>query len=196
MKYLTEKEEKALLKTVREIKGLQAARDLVIIEVLLGTGLRASELVGLNVGDLRGKEKLFVRPEIAKGKKGRFIPVAVDLQRVLKGFFRDKLAARESIRDDAPLFISRRGRRLSKRSLQELVEAWVIRAGLTTTEAGRVVALYSVHSLRHTCFKRMQERGVALTTVQKIAGHASLASTGIYTEASWEEMVDAVEARG
>jgi len=196
MKYLTDKEEKALLRTVKEIKGKKAERDRVIIELLLGTGLRAAELVGLNVGDLRGKEKLHVRPEIAKRGKARFIPVSADLQRTLKGLFRDKLSWKESIRDDAPLFVSRNGGRLSKRSLQDLVEGWLVRAGLTTTKGGEVVALYSAHSLRHSCFKRMQERGVALTTIQKIAGHASLASTGIYTEATWDEMVDAVEALG
>jgi site-specific recombinase XerD len=196
MKYLTEKEEKHLLKTVREIKGLRAERDRMIVELLLGTGLRASELVGLDVGDVRGKEKLFVRPEIAKGKKGRFIPVSVDLQRRVKSFMALKLAGKESIRDDAPLFMSRNDQRLSKRSLQELVEKAMLRAGLTTTEDGQVVPLYSTHSLRHTCFKRMQERGVQMTTIQKIAGHATVASTGIYTEATWEEMVDAVEARG
>lgn len=196
MKYLTEKEEKALLKTVREIKGQKAARDLVMIELLLATGLRAQELVGLNVGDVRGKEKLHVRKEIAKGSKERFIPVCVDAQKMLKSFVKDKLSWGESIRDDAPLFVSRLEQRISKRSLQEAIEGWMIRAGLTTTEAGKVVALYSVHSLRHTCLKRMQERGVAMTTIQKIAGHATLASTGIYTEATWDEMVDAMEARG
>jgi len=196
MKYLTESEEKTLRRTIKEIKGRRAERDRVIVDLLLGTGLRAAELVGLNVGDLRGKEKLYVRPEIAKGGKGRFVPVSIDLQRLLKSFFKDKLQWAESIRDGSPLFISRRDQRLSKRSLQELVEYWVIRAGLTTTCEGKTVALYSVHSLRHTCFKRMLERGAKLPTIQKIAGHASLASTGIYTEASWEEMVEAVEARG
>lgn len=196
MKHLTEKEEKSLLKSIREIKGDKAERDRMIIELLLGTGLRAAELVGLNVGDIRGLEKLFVRQEIAKGSKGRFVPISTDLQRRVKTFMALKLKGKESIRDEAPLFVSRLHRRLSKRSLQELVEHWMIRSGLTTTEAGRLVALYSTHSLRHTCFKRMQERGVAMTTIQKIAGHATLASTGIYTEATWVEMMDAVEARG
>lgn len=193
MKYLTENEEKILLKTVREIKGDKAARDAVIIEFFLATGLRAAEMVGLNVGDVRGKEKLHVRAEIAKRGKERFIPICVDAQRMMKRFISGKLARKESIRDDAPLFVPRTGGRLSKRALQEMVEGWMIRAGLTASTGEH---LYSAHSLRHTCFKRMQERGVALTTIQKLAGHASLASTGIYTEATWEEMTEAVEARG
>ncbi len=193
MKYLTEKEEKCLLKTVREIKGKKAERDAVIIDFMLATGVRAAELVGLNVGDVRGKEKLHIRAEIAKRGKERFVPISADAQRLMKRFVSGKLSRKESIRDDSPLFISRSGGRLAKRSLQELVEGWMIRAGLIASTGD---ALYSAHSLRHTCFKRMQERGVALTTIQKIAGHASLASTGIYTEATWEEMQEAVEARG
>lgn len=193
MKYLTENEEKILLKTVREIKGTKAERDAVIIDFMLCTGLRAAELVGLNVGDVRSKEKLHVRADIAKRGKERFVPICADAQRMMKRFISVKLALKESIRDDAPLFVSRNNGRLAKRSLQELVEGWMIRSGLTASTGE---ALYSAHSLRHTCFKRMQERGVQLTTIQKLAGHASLASTGIYTEATWEEMTEAVEARG
>lgn len=193
MKYLTENEERKLLKMVGSIKGKKAERDAVIIGFLLDTGLRAMELVGLNVGDVRNKEKLHVRCEIAKRGKERFIPICSDAQRMIKRFISQKLKQKESIRDDAPLFLSRTGDRLSKRSLQELVEGWMILSGLIASTGG---ALYSTHSLRHTCFKRMQERGILMTTIQKLAGHSSLASTGIYTEATWEELTEAVEARG
>lgn len=196
MKYLAQHEEKALIRTVREIKGAKAERDWFMIELLLGTGLRLSELHGLNVGDIRNKEKLYIRPETAKFGKGRFVPVSVDLQKRVRSFLALKMKQGELIRDDSPLFVSRLGDRLSQRSIQEAVEGWMIRANLTTTKNGKTVPLYAVHSLRHTCFQRMRERGVSLQAIQKIAGHASLASTGIYTEATWEECVDAVEARG
>ena len=71
MKYLTEKEEKILLSTIREIKGKRADRDYTIIFLGLNTGLRCSEIIGLNVGDVRNREKVFVRPEIAKRAKAR-----------------------------------------------------------------------------------------------------------------------------
>lgn len=196
MKYLSQYEEKALIRTVREIKGTKAERDWFMIELLLGTGLRLTELHGLNVGDLRNKEKLYIRPETAKFGKGRFVPVSVDLQKRVRSFLALKMKSGELIRDDSPLFVSRLGDRLSQRSIQEAVEGWMIRANLITTKSGKTVPLYSVHSLRHTCFQRMRERGVSLQAIQKIAGHASLASTGIYTEATWEECVEAVEARG
>ncbi len=204
MKYLTEQEEKVLLRMIKTVAGstelvsvgAKAQRDLMIVELILGTGLRAAELVGLNVGDVRNREKLFVRPEIAKRGKGRFVPICSDLQKRLKRFMAWKLTQKEKIRDEAPLFVSRTGDRLSKRSLQETIQGWMVKAELTTSEGGRVVALYGVHSLRHTFAKRMQERGVNLTTIQKLLGHASLSSTGIYTEAGWSELVDAVEVLG
>lgn len=192
MKYLSEQEAKRLIKTVRERKGYKAARDLMIINLILNTGLRACETVGLTVGDVRNKEKLYVRPETAKRSKARFVPINKFTQGALKSFFRLKLQAGESINEAAPLFISKKKNLLSKRALQDLIEAWILRSGLTTTKDGKIIPLYSVHSLRHTCFKRMRERGVGLEVIQKIAGHSSLASTGIYTEATYDEMEEAV----
>lgn len=196
MKYMSDHEEKKLVRTVREIKGHKAERDWFMIYFLLNTGLRLSELHGLNVGDVRQRNKLYVRPETAKFGKGRDVPIVEKVQGHVKRFLALKMKQGELIRDDSPLFVSRLGERLSQRSIQEAVEGWLIRAGLTTTKNGKTVPLYSVHSLRHTCFQRMRERGVALQAIQKIAGHASLASTGIYTEATWEECVEAIEARG
>jgi site-specific recombinase XerD len=193
LKYLSLNEQKLLMKTICEIKGKKAERDLVIVELILNTGLRVSEVVGLTVGDVRNKEKLYVRPEIAKGSKGRFIPLNKHIQDVLRRFMKLKVSSlRESVNDEASLFISRKKNPLFKRSLQNVIEFWMLKAGLTTTRDGRVVPLYSVHSLRHTFAKRMRERGIPLEAIQKLLGHSSLASTGIYAEATYEEMEDAV----
>jgi integrase/recombinase XerC len=205
MKYLTEAEEKRLLKTVREIKGKKAERDYMILFLGFNTGLRLSEIIGLNVGDVRNKEKLYVRPEMTKrtrkaqgagevGHKkravGRYIPINVKLQAGIKRFIKLKLTWREGIQDDAPLLISKNGGRLSRRSLQEMFEDWRDRAGI---EGG-----YTVHSMRHTFARRILERSPnpykSLPAVQKLLGHASLASTGVYIEAGSEEMQEAVEA--
>jgi integrase len=195
MKYLSEKEEKHLVRTVREVKGRKAERDHVIIRLGLGLALRADELAGLTVGDVRNRETLFVRPEIAKLGSSGMVPIAKDLQALIRHFIKLKLTWKELIHDTSPLFVSRLDAPLSKRSLQEAVEGWMIRAGLTTTRDGNVVALYSVHSLRHTCAMRMRERHVRLETVQKFLRHKSLASTGIYTEATLEELAEAAEMR-
>lgn len=192
MKYLTPDEQKRLVKTVKETKG--AERDYVIIEMLLNTGLRASEFCAVNVGDVRNKDRLYVQPEAMKNGRGRFVPLNVRIQDILRKWIAFKLSTfHESIEDPAPLFVTKGCRRITRQDLtQSIVEKWMIRAGLTTTKGDKIVALYSAHSLRHTCFKRMRERGVSLEVIQKIAGHKSLASTGIYTEASDREIEEAV----
>jgi integrase/recombinase XerD len=216
MKYLTEREEKQLLRTVREVKGKKAERDSMILFLGFNTGIRLSEMIGLNVSDVRGKEKLYVRPETTKRtlritqavipatpgiilkdsgqagmtyKKravGRYIPLNKKLQSAIREFIKHKLTWRESIQDDAPLFISKKGDRLSRRAIQEVFAYWRDRAGLDG---------YTIHSMRHSFAKRLIERGIELATVQKLLGHASLGSTGVYIEAGYEEMQEAVEAR-
>lgn len=192
MKYLTQDEQKALLRAVKETKG--AERDYVIIETLLNTGLRASEFCAVNVGDVRNKGRLYVQPDVMKNGRGRFVPLNVRVQDMLRKWMGHKMAVlHESIEDGAPLFVTKGGRRLTRQDLtQSIVEKWMVRAGLVTTKDGLAVALYSAHSLRHTCFKRMRERGVSLEVIQKIAGHKSLASTGVYTEATEQEIDEAV----
>jgi len=191
MKYLTMEEQKMLVKTVRETKG--AERDYVIVETLLNTGLRATELCSVNVGDARNKQRLYVQPEAMKNGRGRFVPLNVRIQDILRKWIAVKMNDRhESIEDTAPLFVTKTGRRLNRQDLtQSIIEKWMLRAGLTTTRDGEVVALYSSHSLRHTFAKRMIERGAKLEAVQKILGHRSLASTGIYIEATDQEMDEA-----
>lgn len=200
MKYLSEKEEKQLLRTVKEVKGRKAGRDSMILLLGFNTGLRLSEIIGLNVGDVRGKEKLYVRPETTKATKcykdadgntkkkpvGRYIPLSKKLQAAIREFMKYKLTWREGIQDDSPLFISKKGERLSRRAIQEVFAYWRDRAGLDG---------YTIHSMRHSFGKRLVQRGIELATVQKLLGHASLGSTGVYIEAGYEEMQEAVEAR-
>ena len=200
MKYLTEREEKQLLRTVKEVKGRKAERDAMVLLLGFNTGLRLSEMIGLNVGDVRGKEKLYVRPETTKATKcykdaegnikkkpvGRYIPLSKKLQVAIREFMKYKLTWRESIQDDAPLFISKKAARLSRRAIQEVFAYWRDRSGLDG---------YTVHSMRHSFGKRLIQRGIALATVQKLLGHASMGSTGVYIEAGYEEMQEAVEAR-
>ena len=193
MKYLSLNEQKQLLRTVKSFKGKRAERDTVIIELILNTGLRASEVIGLTVGDVRNREKLYVKPETAKRNKGRFVPLNKHIQAVMREFLKLKLSIfRESINDEASLFISRKKNPLAKRSLQNCIEHWISKAELTTSNNGKKIPLYSVHSLRHTFAKRMRERGIGLEIIQKLLGHSTLASTGIYAEPTYEEQELAV----
>ena len=183
MKYLSLSEQQQLIKTVWEIKG--ADRDAVIIELILNTGLRVSELAGLLISDVRNKDELFVRPEIAKRKHSRTITLSVITQDMLFVWISRKLGIlHENIDDAAPLFVSRLGAPLTKRAVQLVVEKWMIKAGIRNR--GRLV-----HALRHTYAMRARERGVDIETIQEMLGHTSLASTGVYvktTHAKKEEM--------
>jgi site-specific recombinase XerD len=194
MKYLAEREERTLLKLVKDRKGKRPERDVVLLELAVKTGLRLAEIHGLNVGDIRGMEKLYVRPEIAKRSRPRTLPIHKEMQHILKNFLKLKLQWKEGIHDNDPLFVSRKGNRLSRREIQGLFEKWCIEAGLVFNINGKIEAQYTVHSLRHTFAIRLIQRGSTLPVVQKLLGHSSLASTGIYTEATFEECEEAVNA--
>ena len=192
MKYFKEFEQKALLKTVSQTKGKKAERDHFLMFFLFKTGLRLTELVSLNLGDVRNREKLWVREETAKRSKPREIPLSAEVQKRIKQFIKNKLVWGESIADNAPLFVSKRGNRLSKRMVQVLVGDWCIKADLYIEKDGKKKGMYSTHSLRHSFAMRLRERDRRIESVQKLLGHSSLASTGVYTEPDWQELEDAV----
>ena len=191
MKHLTLEEQSLLVKAPKETKG--AERDYVIIEMLLNTAFRATEFCMLNVGDVRNKSRVYIQPINAKRGKGRFVPLNVRMQDILRKWIAHKMSVLgESIEDTAPLFVTKSGRRITRQDLtQSIVQKWCRKAGLMTTKNGKIVPLYSAHSLRHTCLKRMRERKIEPEVVQKIAGHKSLASTGVYTEATDQEIDEA-----
>lgn len=199
IKYLSDKEMKLLLRTVKEIEGKKAKRDLMVMMVGFNMGLRLKEIVGLNVGDVRGMESLRVRPETAKRSKSRTVPINKKLQAELKAFIRAKLGWGEPIGNDSPLFMSERKQRLSERMLQAMFSKWCLRAGLVLPDGAGVKAKYTVHSMRHTCAMMLLERcgsANALPLVKKMLGHSSLASTGVYLTVRREELAEAMEAIG
>lgn len=188
MKYLTEEEEKKLLTVLERRKD--AERDYMVIHLLLRTGLRLNEAASLNNGDVRNKAALRVRPETAKRSSAREIPLNKRLRAHIKAYFRLKFHCEEDLSADAPFFVARGGRRLSNRAIYNLVKKWL--------KIARIDAGYSPHSLRHSFAKRIlcrfEHSGNVLPRIQKLLGHKSLDSTGIYIEASKEELLEVVEA--
>lgn len=191
MKYLIESEEKQLLKTLQNRKD--AERDYMVIHLGLKAGLRRCELSGLNCGDLRHPtgdvvSELKVRAEIAKRKRERTVPLNEDLRDHLKAYFKLKAKWKEDLSEDAPFFVSRLGGRLSLRAIHNLTKKWFGIADLG--------ADFAVHALRHSFAKRILERNhyspKVLPTIQRLLGHTSLASTGIYLEPGREELAAAV----
>jgi integrase/recombinase XerC len=155
-----------------------ARRDRALLEVLYSTGLRLSELVGLNRGDLdRGARLLRVR---GKGRRERIVPIGEGASSALDAWLADPARAGGTIasraRGDEPVFVNARGMRLSGRTVQR-----VTRSRLGEVAAGLGV---SPHALRHSFASHLLDAGADLRAIQELLGHRSLSSTQIYTHVS------------
>ena len=157
-----------------------ALRDRALLELMYASGLRASEVTGLDVGDV-DLEDLVLRAR-GKGSKERLVPVgraAVDaLQRYLARGRPALVGAREETR----LFVNFRGGRLTRQGLYKIVRRHALSAGL----ADRM----SPHTLRHTFATHLLAGGCDLRSVQEMLGHADVATTQLYTHLSSERLKD------
>jgi integrase/recombinase XerC len=160
---------------------LGATRDLVILELLYGSGLRLSELHGLDVADLDlVSEMTRVR---GKGKKERIVPVTRAATLAFRRYEprRGEALSDASRPDDRrALLLNRRGKRLSRRSIQESV-----RRALERAPAGDGL---SAHALRHSFATHLLDGGADLMAVKELLGHVSLSTTRIYTHTSRERL--------
>jgi site-specific recombinase XerC len=162
-------------------------RDHVIFSLALGTGLRLSELVGLNVGDVyvptgQPRLRIRVRPEIAKrGTAGDlFLPDA--LVPKLMRFWQDKLDRGERVDAVAPLLCAQSRRRISPRRIQVVFRDWQVRAGFDR--------IHRFHALRHSSVTNVYRASRDLFLAQRFARHASPLTTTIYAHPSDEELQD------
>ena len=177
-------EEAATVLKALEVKAAEepsalTIRDLALVEVLYGSGIRVSELCGLNLGDIdRTRNTLNV---IGKGDKQRVVPIGLPALAAIDNYLskaRGELANQSS--QDA-LFLGSRGKRIDQRTVREVVY-----------EAMKAVgASMGPHGLRHSAATHLLEGGADLRTVQEILGHASLATTQIYTHVSPERLQSA-----
>jgi integrase/recombinase XerD len=187
-KAMTEDEVEALLAGVIG-DDARALRDRAIVESLYATGVRISELVGLDRRDLDLDDGLL--RVLGKGGKERIVPVgrtARDaLERYLNGG-RPQLARPDRLArsDGEAVFLNTRGGRLSRQSCWKIVRTAGERAGL----GGQL----SPHVLRHSCATHMLENGADIRVVQELLGHASLSTTQVYTKVSPERLRAVYEA--
>ncbi|UQU68440.1 tyrosine recombinase XerC [Couchioplanes caeruleus] len=157
-------------------------RDRAVLELLYATGVRVSELCGLDIADVDEARRL-VRV-FGKGAKERAVPYGVPAQRALDDWLahgRPKLAHATS--GDA-LFLGARGGRLQQTVVRRIVRAAALSAGLPHT---------SPHDLRHSAATHLVDGGADLRAVQDLLGHSSLSSTQIYTHVSTERLRAAFE---
>ncbi len=167
-----------------------ARRDRAILEVLYGTGMRISELVGLSLGGLALDEGL-VRV-LGKGSKERLVPVGRCAREALDAWLgpggRSEVAPERWARrgDAEAVFLNARGRRLGRAGAWGIVRRHGDRVGLRDR--------LTPHVLRHSCATHMLDHGADIRVVQELLGHASISTTQVYTRVSAERLRSVYES--
>lgn len=181
---MTASEQAALLRATTE-----APRDHVLYSMALGTGLRLSELLGLDVGDVSSdgrdvRRRVTLDPATTKGgRKGEvFLPARLIPK--LRAFLAWKLEHGESLQPDEPLFVSGQHRRLSPRAAQWRFAWWQARVGFDRR--------YNFHSLRHSAITAVYRARKDLFLAQRFARHVSPLTTVVYTHPSDEDLYDGI----
>ncbi len=151
-------------------------RDRALLELLYSSGIRVSELVGLNRN--RVDFELGIVRVMGKGRKERIVPVGAKAVEALKSY----LSLRRMRDEDSPLFLNLRGGRLGARSVARLVKKYAKQSALFRR--------ISPHSLRHTFATHLLDAGADLREIQEMLGHASLSTTQRYTHLSLGRLME------
>jgi len=161
-----------------DLATARGLRDRAMLEVLYATGLRVSELAGLDL-DAVDRQARVVRV-LGKGGKERMVPYGAPAARALDAYLDRRATARGAV------FVNRRGGRLSVRSIHTIVRRAARAAGVTR----RV----SPHTLRHTFATHLLDRGADLRVIQELLGHSRLSTTQRYTHVSMAQLLKTYEA--
>ena len=178
--------------TIEQVEQLLAApdendvlgrRDRAMLETLYSTGLRVSELVGLNIGDLDlAGQSLRVQ---GKGKKERMVPLGSHAIGAIQKYIEfaqrvPHFSSTWSSGSTTPLFLNKHAQRLSSRSVRRKLDKYLRQVGLDGT--------ISPHTLRHSFATHLLDNGADLRSVQELLGHQSLSTTQVYTHLSTQRM--------
>jgi len=157
--------------------SLRGLRDAAMLETLYATGLRASELVKLRLGDLNLEAGYLVT--VGKGKKQRIVPLGEAAVAVLRSYLdtaRAQLLPEGKLVPSDAVFLTRLGRRMTRQGFWKIIGAHARAAGIRK--------VISPHKLRHSFATHLVERGADLRSVQAMLGHADIGTTEIYTHMS------------
>jgi len=169
-----------------DVSDVYGLRDRAILETFYSSGIRVSELVGLNkenIDFIGGVLKVY-----GKGKKERLAPIGDRALRAIRNYL-EKLGAAD-IKEKKAVFINKSGRRMSDRAVRRVVEKYIHKTSLREG--------ISPHSLRHSFATHLLDRGADLRSVQELLGHANLSTTQVYTHittARLKEVYDKVHPR-
>lgn len=157
--------------------GFAAARDRAILELLYSSGLRVSELAGLNLEDVNLKEGLV--KVMGKGRKERIVPFGRKAVSAVKSYIIERVLLK---RKDKAFFLNRSGTRLTDRGVRRIVVKYARAAVIE----GRI----GPHTLRHTFATHLLHGGADLRVIQELLGHASLSTTQKYTHLDISHLID------
>lgn len=156
-----------------DVTGL---RDRALLETLYSTGIRVSELVGLDTDDvdfISGVVKV-----MGKGSKERIVPIGEPALNAMRSYIDRR--GEEKVRDRDAVFLNSRGARLSDRQVRRVVDKYI--------RSCSIVEKVSPHSLRHSFATHMLDRGADLRSVQELLGHMNLSTTQIYTHVTMDRL--------
>ena len=155
-------------------------RDRLMLELLYGCGIRNSELIGINIDDIRlSAEAILIR---GKGKKERYVPFGGSAKNALAAYLPARQATLAEARKNTPaLLINQRGGRLTTRSVGRIIKKIAVAKGLS--------ADVHPHTLRHAFGTHMLEEGADLRAIQEMLGHERLSTTQRYTQLSMKHLI-------
>jgi integrase/recombinase XerC len=158
-------------------------RDRAMLELFYSSGMRVSELTGLNLGDIDfGQGLVKVR---GKGKKERIVPVGEKALRSVREYLvrRSEFLQKQGLTEGAPpLFLSRNGTRILQRSVARIVDRYALQSGISKK--------VSPHTLRHSFATHLLDAGADLRAIQELLGHENLSTTQKYTSVSVAKLME------
>ena len=159
-------------------KTLLGSRDRAILETLYSTGIRVSELVGINFGDIdETGQAIVIR---GKGRKERIVPLGTHAMTALSHYIETLKVNDIPNNIEDPLFVNKHTTRLSTRSVRRKVSKYLEQVGLDPS--------ISPHTLRHSFATHLLDNGADLRSVQELLGHQSLSTTQVYTHLTTKRM--------